>query len=90
MTTQPHYPTRHRCPICGAVLLSNGRDVWCERAAYSAPACVYGLEYSVKACARCGGPLDNVSPGFSIVEGAGKVCAHCVRPGEEIARAKGL
>lgn len=27
---------------------------------------------------------------FSLVEGAGKVCAHCVRPGEEIARAKGL
>lgn len=56
MTTQPHYPTRHRCPICGAVLLSNGCDVWCERAAYPAPACVYGLEYSVKACPRCGGP----------------------------------
>ena len=22
-----HYPTRHRCPICGAVLLSNRCDV---------------------------------------------------------------
>ena len=56
MTTQPHYPTRHRCPVCGYPLHTNGRDVWYERAAYPAPACVYGLEYTVRACRKCGGP----------------------------------
>jgi transcription elongation factor Elf1 len=54
--TQTVYPTDYRCPLCGAQLISNGRDVWCERAAYPLPACVYGLEYTVRACKTCGGP----------------------------------
>lgn len=41
-------------------------------------------------CSRCGTALNNVSPGFSIVRGGAKVCTPCLRPGEEIARAKGL
>lgn len=56
MTEPQVFATAHRCPVCGATLISNGSDVWCERAALPAPACVYGLEYSVKACPRCGGP----------------------------------
>lgn len=41
-------------------------------------------------CARCGRPLDNVSPGYSIIAGGAAVCAGCLRPGEEIARARSL
>lgn len=41
-------------------------------------------------CIRCGQPLNNVSPGFSIIAGVPKVCTHCLRPDEEIARAKSL
>ena len=85
MTTQTVYPTRHRCPRCGATLISNGRNIWC-----SAPGCMYGLDRAVGLCPRCNGPLDNVAPGFSIVQGGAVVCARCARPGEEIARAKGL
>ena len=41
-------------------------------------------------CSRCGAALDNVSPGFSIVAGGARVCANCLKPGEEIARARGI
>lgn len=40
-------------------------------------------------CARCKTPLGNVSPGFSRTA-LGFVCAHCLKPGEEIARARSL
>ena len=40
-------------------------------------------------CARCARPLDNLSPGISIVAGGVSVCTSCLRPGEtEIARAR--
>lgn len=39
-------------------------------------------------CARCGAALDNVAPGFSAVTGGQLVCANCLRPGEEILRAR--
>lgn len=41
-------------------------------------------------CSRCKQPLDNVSPGFSIIQGGAFVCALCLRPGEEILRARGM
>lgn len=41
-------------------------------------------------CARCGKPLDNVSPGWSVTTGGAKVCTLCLRPGEELLRARGL
>lgn len=41
-------------------------------------------------CPRCGKPFNNLAPGFSIVAGGQAVCANCVQPGEEIARAKSL
>ena len=41
-------------------------------------------------CARCGAVGTSVAPGYSIVAGGACVCAHCLRPGEEIARAKRL
>jgi hypothetical protein len=42
-------------------------------------------------CARCGQPLNNVSPGISVVSPGVNICTPCLRPGEiEIARAKGL
>lgn len=41
-------------------------------------------------CARCGQALDNVAPGFSVVAGGLTVCANCLRPGEEIARARAI
>lgn len=39
-------------------------------------------------CIRCGKPLNNVSPGFSVIAGGRKVCANCLQPSEEIARAR--
>jgi hypothetical protein len=43
------------------------------------------------ACPRCGAPLDNVSPGISVVTGGVSVCTSCLAPGEvEIARARGM
>jgi len=48
------------------------------------------LAYANATCARCGSPLDNVSPGFSIVTGVATVCAQCLVPGEEIARARSI
>ena len=85
------FATGHRCPRCGSTLISNGRAVWCSFVGdVYTPSCMYGLDRPVARCERCGGPLDNVSPGFSIVEGGGEVCANCVRPGEEILRARGL
>lgn len=39
-------------------------------------------------CARCGRPLDNLSPGWSVTYGGAKVCTPCLRPGEEMLRAK--
>ena len=92
MTTQTVYPTRHRCPLCGSTLISNGRHIWCSFVGGAGvPGCTYGIgNGGIRVCPRCGGPLDNVLPGFSIVEGGGEVCANCVRPGEEILRAKGL
>lgn len=41
-------------------------------------------------CSRCNQPLDNVAPGFSIVSGGALVCANCLRPGEELLRARGI
>jgi hypothetical protein len=41
-------------------------------------------------CARCNQPLDNVSPGFSVVAGGATVCANCLRPDEELLRARGI
>lgn len=41
-------------------------------------------------CSRCGAPLNNVSPGYSIVAGGKAVCANCLQPNEEILRAKEL
>lgn len=41
-------------------------------------------------CARCNQPLDNVSPGYSVVAGGATVCANCLRPGEEVARARSI
>lgn len=79
------HATAHRCPRCASTLISNGRNIWC-----SAPGCMFGLDKAVGFCPRCNGPLDNVAPGFSIVQGGARVCARCVRPGGEIARARGL
>lgn len=45
---------------------------------------------SLGTCSRCGASLNNVSPGFSIIAGGALVCANCLRPGEEIARARSL
>lgn len=40
-------------------------------------------------CPRCGGFLNNVSPGISVVAGGIDICTTCLRPGEsEIARAR--
>lgn len=44
----------------------------------------------VGTCSRCGQPLNNVSPGFSVVAGGAFVCAPCLRPGEELLRARGI
>lgn len=41
-------------------------------------------------CQRCGQLLNSVSPGYSAVSGGYLVCAICLRPGEEILRARGL
>jgi hypothetical protein len=45
---------------------------------------------SAPTCARCGATLNNVAPGYSIVAGGACVCAHCLRPGEEMMRVKRL
>lgn len=40
-------------------------------------------------CTRCGRPLNNVSPGFSIVAGGASVCGDCLGTGDdEVARAR--
>ena len=44
---------------------------------------------SLGTCTRCGSVLNNVSPGFSITP-SGLVCAPCLRPGEELLRARGI
>jgi hypothetical protein len=41
-------------------------------------------------CARCGAPLDNVAPGFSVTTSGLTVCANCVAPGEELLRARAI
>jgi len=41
-------------------------------------------------CARCGQELNNVAPGYSVVRGGALVCAACLRPGEEVARARSI
>jgi len=41
-------------------------------------------------CARCDQPLDNVSPGYSVIAGGATVCANCLRPGEELLRARSI
>lgn len=40
-------------------------------------------------CVRCGAELDNVSPGFSATAD-GLVCANCLRPKEELLRARSI
>lgn len=44
---------------------------------------------SLGTCSRCGAPLNNVSPGFSITK-EGAVCALCLGAGEELLRARGI
>lgn len=44
-------------------------------------------EYLLPSCARCGAVGTNVA---SIVAGGACVCAHCLRPGEEMMRVKRL
>lgn len=44
---------------------------------------------SLDTCTRCGAALNNVAPGFSIIAGGAAVCTPCLKPGEEIAKAKG-
>jgi hypothetical protein len=40
-------------------------------------------------CPRCNSPLNNLSPGISVVSGGVSVCTTCVRPGEtEVLRAR--
>jgi hypothetical protein len=42
-------------------------------------------------CPRCNQPLNNVSPGISVVAGGVAVCTPCLALGEtEVARARGL
>jgi hypothetical protein len=42
-------------------------------------------------CPRCGGVLNSVSPGISVVAGGKRICTSCLLPDEtEIARAKSL
>lgn len=45
---------------------------------------------SLGVCARCGQPLDNVAPGFSVTVDRQTVCTNCLGPGEELLRARGL
>lgn len=45
---------------------------------------------SMGTCDRCGEPLDNVAPGFSLIANGKRVCTPCLRAGEEAARARGL
>lgn len=48
------------------------------------------MQLELGICSRCEKSLNNVSPGFSVVAGGYVVCPTCLRPGEELLRARGV
>lgn len=67
-------------------------DDLCERAPTGKPYGQPQFKYRrllVGTCSRCHAPLNNVSPGFSVTK-EGAVCSGCLRPGEELLRARGM
>lgn len=76
-----------RCRICGWPLAKT-RDEGCVPGDCSMRPRPTRRADGQQECARCYQVLDNVSPGYSVVAGGALVCANCLRPGEELLRAR--